>query len=394
MHLTILLVFIFSLPDPALAKDKPGIISAKVYQSLQKSEKFIQNKTYQNAITLLKETLATREKNSYERAVLLRSLSSIYALNENYQQAARYLAQAVNSNQLQDQEQKNSILNLGQLYMALENFQAAIKTLEPWLKKNNSQDPELYVLMANAHAQLKQYKTALPYIKKAILLSNTPQQSWYQLNLALLLELKRYQSAANLLKTLIERYPESENYWNQLFSVYQQLKQYKNAVAIQLLSYKKGFEKSEKQIMDMANLLLYIESPYEAAELIASAMQKKQVRPSTDTWEILAQAWNMAREADKAIDALENASKSSDKGQLYLQLAQIYMEKEDWQSAIKAARLALKKGGIKKPGRAYLIIGMGYYEMKQMQQAKKYFSKAQPYNRKIAKQWLDYINQS
>lgn len=388
-------VFLIS-PVYAKENDKPVTISPSLYKRLTKVEKLISKKSYQQAEQKLSTLLTSVEQNSYEHATVLRSLSSVYALKGQYNKAADTLSRVIALKVLPENQQQQAILNLGQLYMALEQYSKAVQTLEPWLSMNPNPDLQIHVLLANAYAQLKNYRKALPHIKKAITKSKKPEESWYQLNLALYFELENYSSAAGVLKTLIRLYPDKKPYWHQLSSIYQQLKQYKKAVSIKHLAYKKGYIDTEKGVLELANLFLYIGSPYKAANLLNDGFQHKKIRSTSKNWEILAHAWTMAKEFDNAVIALETASKLNDKGSLSQQLGQIFVEQEKWNLAVVALRKAISKGGLKNTGSTYLLLGMSYYELSDNQQAKKYFLKATQYskNKKAAMQWLNYISKS
>ena len=279
--------------------------------------------------------------------------------------------------------------------MATEQYSKAVKTLEPWLVKNSNPDVQINVLLANAYAQLKQFRKALPHIKRAIARSKKPQESWYQLNLAIYFELENYSAAAGVLKSLVRLYPDKKAYWHQLSSVYQQLKQYKKAVSIKHLAYQKGFISSEKDVLELVNLFLYVGSPYKAAKVLTEGIKYKKIKSNSKNWETLAYAWRMAKEFDSAVKALETASKLNDKGSLYQQLGQIYVEQEKWSQAITSLNKAIGKGGLKNTGSTYLLLGMSYYEMKQLKLAKKSFIKAAQFskNKKAARQWLEYIKE-
>jgi tetratricopeptide (TPR) repeat protein len=245
-------MFSFFLLNPVYAEknEKPKSISPSLYKKLKKTETLISKKSYQQAETKLKALLTDVKQGSYEQAIVLRSLSSVYALKEQYKKAAEALSRCLNLKVLPGSQEQQGIQNLGQLYMATEQYAKAIKTLEPWLAENPKKiDGQINVLIANAYAQLKHYRKALPYIKKAIASAKKPEESWYQLNLALYYELDNYSSAATLLKQLVRRYPDKKTYWSQLSSVYQQLKQYKKAVSIKRLAYKNDFITTEKELM-------------------------------------------------------------------------------------------------------------------------------------------------
>ncbi len=368
-------------------------VSPQLYKTLQKSEKLIAGKSYGEARQLLQSALSGAASD-YETATVLRSLSSIYALQEDYQKAAETLSESLALNAFPAEQQQQALLNLGQLYMANGQFRKAVNVLEPWLAKNPKPDIQVYVLMANAYAQLKQYRKALPYIRKAINLTQKPPESWYQLNLALVYELQDYAAAAGVLQTLIGQYPEKKQYWEQLGAVHQQMKQYTKAASIKELAYKKGLLNREKEILDLFNLLLYIDAPYKAAVLLDKELIAGHVKNNAKTREQLANAWTLAREFDHAVTALEEASKLTDKGILCQQLGQIFVEQEKWQQAAKALSKAISKGSLKQPGNVYLLLGMSYYELKQTAKARQAFNHAGKYlkTQSAATQWLSYID--
>ena len=394
LTLLLSLCLLIPLPTNAETKEKVPSISPWLYKKLTKTENLIAKKDYQKAQQSLNAMLSDVDKNSYEQAVVLRSLSSIYAIKGQYKKAAETLAKAIKLKVLPKKQEQQAFLNLGQLYMAIEQYNKAINILEPWLLNNPKANAQINALLANAYSQLKKYRKALPFIKKAIANTKKPQESWYQLNLALYYELEDYSSAAIILKKLIRLYPDKKQYWHQLSSTYQQIKQYKKAVSVQHLAYKKGFIKSEKDILALANLFLYIDSPYKAAKLIKQEIKQKRVKSNSKNWEQLANAWTMAKEFNLAVSALETASKLNEKGSLYQKLGQIYVEQEKWTQAVSALNKALAKGGLKNTGMTYIMLGMSHYELKNVRLAKKAFITASKFSKhkKVAKQWLTYIS--
>lgn len=375
---------------------KKTTISPWLYKKSQKIEKLIAKKSYQKAQQSLEAAIPDVKKGSYEHAFVLKSLSSVYALKGRYNKAAELLAKSLSLKVMPEDQEQQAVLNLGQLYMATEQYAKAIKTLEPWLSTHSNPDMQINVLVANAYTQLKHYRKALPYIEKAISQSKKPKESWYQLNLALYYQLDEYSSAVAILKKLIRSYPDKKTYWQQLSSTYHQLKKYKKALSVKHLAYQKGFVTAEKDILELVNLFLYVNSPYQAAKIMEQEFNLKRIKQNSKNWEMLANAWAMAKEFDHAIKALETASNLNSKGSLYLQLGQIYVEQEKWNQAIKSLNRAINKGGLKNTGSAYLLLGMSYYEINDIKLAKKSLLKATKYSKskKAAKQWTEYINES
>lgn len=391
----LLLVLCIGLLSPVAARqaNQAVTISPKTYKALQKIEQLIAAKSYQQAQQQLTAMLATVKPKSYTQATILRSLYSVYALQGHYKKSADVLSQCLALAVLPAKQKRAAVLNLGQLYMATEQYARAIKTLEPYLADQPELNAPINAMIANAYAQLAHYNKALPYIEQAILAASSPKESWYQLNLAIYFELKNYTLAARLLNKLTHLYPDKKTYWNQLASVYQQLEQYNQAVSIKRIAYKEGFLDSEQALLNFANLLLYVGSPYQSARLIQREIEQKNIANNAKNWELLATTWTMAKEFERAIQALKTASELNQKGSLYQQLGQIYMEQEKWQPAIKYLQQALAKGGLKNAGLVHLLLGIAYYETKRTKQAKASFLNAtnDAKHKKSAGQWLNYI---
>ena len=374
--------------------EKSTSISPWAYRQLNKAEELIAKQEYAKARTKLEKVLAEVNKNSYAQAITLRSLAAVYALENKYQKASGLLEQALATKALSDEQQQEALFNLGQLYMASEQYKKAVATLDPWLAKHpDTTNTQVRILLANAYAQLKQYRKALPYIEHVIKHAKKPKASWLQLNLALYYELENYSQAAVILRRLISLYPDNKDYWQQLTSIYQQLQQYEHALTINNLAYKKGFLATEPEIIQLFNLFLYNKQPYQAASLLARELDARRVKSTAANWELLANAWTAAREYPQAINALEQASALHEKGDLYLQLGRIHVEQEMWQDAVVAIKKALKKSGLKQTGEAYILLGISYYETGQLKPAKHAFDNAMKYakTRQSAQQWLKFI---
>lgn len=376
------------------AEEKSTAISPWLYKQLSKAEGFIGKQAYSQARQKLQKILPELNKNSYEQAITLRTLASVHALENHYQKAARLLEQALSTKALTENQHQEALFNLGQLYMATTQYQQAVNTLVPWLEKNpKTTETQVRVLLANAYAQLKQYRNALPYIEHVIRHAKKPKESWLQLNLALYYELENYSAAASVLRKLLILHPDKKSYWQQLSAIYQQLQQFSKALTIKHLAYKKGFSNSEAEILQLVNLFLYNKQPYQAAKLLSTELNSRLVKQNSTHWELLANAWTSAREYKKAVNALEKASSLHEKGELYLQLGRIHVEQELWQAAVNAIQKAIKKGSLRQTGEAYILLGMSYYETGQLPAAEEAFRQAQQYHKtkKSAGQWLKYI---
>lgn len=376
------------------ATQTAATISQSTFKKLQKIEKLIVKSSYRSALEKLNALLPNISKVAIEKAIVLKMISSVYALEGHYSKASNALEQSLATKALPADQEQSALINLVQLYIGQGKNKRAADILEPWIQRAEEVSSDDYILLANMYAQLKRYRKALPYVKKAIESAKNPKESWYQLQLALHYELKDYPACANTLVQLIKRFSGKKTYWQQLAAVYQQMKQFKNSAAVKELAYRQGLLTETKDIEDLINVLLYIDAPFRAAKLVKQEIDYKRLPADAKNYELLANAWTQAKEFDLAASAMQKASSLSSKGRLFARLGRIYIEQEKWSEAKDALQKAFKKGDLKNPGNLNILLGIACHELKLEIQARKAFKKALAYKetRKIARQWLTYLN--
>ena len=123
-------------------------------------------------------------------------------------------------------------------------------------------------------------------------------------------------------------------------------------------------------------------------------IDKGVIEPDVTSLRMLADAWMLAKEYDKAEDALNRAAQRADDGELYLRLAQIHAEQAEWTEALAAARRAVERGNLKRPDQARMTEGLALYNMDRLEEAKAAFSRASRYEQSeaAARQWTSYIS--
>ena len=249
---------------------------------------------------------------------------------------------------------------------------------------------------ATLYAQLKQYKKAIKSIKTAISIAPKPKESWYQLLLAMYYQEKQYSKAASVLETMVVLWPDQEKYWKQLSGVYFTLKKNRKALAVLELANKRGFLEEEKELMNLVNMYLFQDIPYKAALLLEKEIEAGRIPDTGENLQKLGESWMQAKENDKALEYLKKAAEEQKKGKLFLQIAQLYTDKESWSRVIEFSNKALAAGGLSNPGTAHLLKGMAYFEQGKRESALAAFSKGSRYpkSQKQAGQWINHINNS
>ena len=380
------LLFGFSLPILAASVSKP------VYYQLKKVDELLAKKSYTKAEKTLKKRLKFRNS-GYEKAVLLRSLSSVYAAQKNYVDAIVQLNKSLNLKTLPYSAAQKAHLTLGQYYLANQQQDKALVILEKWLKKNPNPKPKTAMLLANLFSQNKQYSKALPLVKKAIAATAKPPKAWMELQLALSYKTKDYSTAIAALEKLLKQQPDNKQHWQQLSTAYFNAKDYTQAASIQYLAYQRGFLESENEKVELIKLFLQAGIPQKAAQILEQEFKQKTLSENVENLELLADAWLQAKEDQQAQQVLESALKIKPNASLYEKLAQIYSRQKLWQQSQTAFMQALELGEFQQQGNSQLLLGMSYYHLQKLEQAEHAFEMAilDPATAKSAQQWLSYL---
>lgn len=390
----VLMLLIWGLVTTPLI-GRAAAVSPQTFLALDKAEKLLDQKAYQQAIGVLQARLKAVTNKPLEKALLLRALASAFTARGDYRRAIAYLEQALASDGLSEIQKNQVLRTLGQLYLAENKPRKAMEILKSWLESASETKPDDYLLLAQAYTQLKRYREALRYLNLAISKAPKPKESWIQLRLGLHYQLKDFSAAITDLHQLIRIQPTSKKYWDQLAAMYQLARQPLTAAAVKELEALAELLTSEPEILQGVQLLRAIHAPFIAGSRLEKAIQGGQIQKNHKNLKVLADCWTEAREFDRAIDVLQQAAPLGPSGKLYFRLGQLYVEREQWQKAVSSLRKALEKGRLDKPGQAWLLLGNCYFEVGQLDSARKAFNQALrfEYSRKPARQWLNFLAQ-
>ncbi|MGR9108465.1 MAG: tetratricopeptide repeat protein [Gammaproteobacteria bacterium] len=389
-----LLASAFLVVSMVAAQENSATIAPATYKLLQAVDGLIEREAYGDALRKLNAGLPEADENSLDQAVILRAMASVHTQHGNYREAATALAKALATKALPRDQARAARWNLGELYAASDQFTQAAELLEAALQEIRSPDSRQLFLIANVYAKTKQLKKSAAYLRKAIARQDKPDPAWYQMLLALYYETGNYQQAVDVLQEMIAKFPPNKEYWLQLIGLYQQMEHYKQALAVNELAYREGLLGSADEILKLANLMSHEDAPYRAAELLEKEIASGRLAATAANWEKVADAWTQAREFSRAVAALKKASEFQASGDLNFRLGQIYVEQEKWGEARRELGEALRKGGLKDPGNAHLLLGISNYELHRNTEARESFARARQYSttRDSGGQWVHYLD--
>jgi uncharacterized protein HemY len=384
----------------------------KVYEKLAEAQTAAEEKDYKTAAKILDGMIsANREStklNSYELANVYNLYAFIHYSNEDYGKALGAYENVVKQPDIPLAMEINTKYTISQLYFVQEDWQKGINALLDWFEVTENPNSNAYVLLAQGYYQIQDYNKALFNVEKAISLHKTkqaakvaadptvvaspPKEQWYNLARFLYFEKNNIPKTIDTLEVLLNYYPKKQ-YWVQLSHMYGEAKNEKwQLSAMETAEVQGMLDKGTEQIT-MAYLYLNGDVPYKAAKIMDKGLKDGSIEGKSKNWEILGNAYRQAQEVEKAIPAMEKAASKSDSGELYSRLGNVYLDGDQYKKAIDAINKGLKRGGIKRPDQARLVLGMAYFNDKQYSRAREAFKAAGRDERseKYASQWLKYL---
>ena len=339
------------------------------------------------------DKLFFKRMNPVEQAMIHLDYAYIASAEGNREEGRQRFAQAIASGGLYELA-KDARYKIAMLWMQDEEWKQASDTLEQWFQEEPEPNANAYYILALNYYQQEAYQKALTPARKAVEMSGAPKESWFQLLLGIHLIEKDFEPAIPILEQLLALYP-SRNYLLSLSTVYGALGNYEEAAIPLQLAYEQGLLTEDDHLRRLGQLLLFLNLPYRAAEVLDEGLDEELIDADAEVLAMLSNSWIAAREYEAAVDPLERAAAISDDGELYVRLAQVHVQRENWDEATGALRKALAKGSLIQTGDAHLLMGIAYYSQEKPLDARGWFESASAFEsvQEEAKVWLQHIDQ-
>ncbi len=389
---------------PKRSTRRTPAIRAKVYEKLNEAQVAAEEKRYKDAIKSLdnlRDTSGKNALNSYELANLYNLYAFVYFTLEDYDKALGAYLNVVKQPDIPEAMELNTKFTIAQLYFVKEDYRGGVKTLLEWFKakKDLGEEPgaNAYALLAQGYYQLKDLDKSLKYIEVAIddyqSRGKVPKEQWWGLQRFLYYEKNDINKVIAILEEAMKHY-QKKAYWLQLSAMYNEKKRESDATAAMEAAYEQGLLTGDKEQINMAYLFLSQEVPYKAAKVLDKGIKDGSIPSTSKNLELLGNAWRQAQEVKKAIPEMEKAAAKSDKGELWSRLGNIYLDNDEFEKAEDALENAFKKGGLKRPEQAYLVLGMARFNLKKYDGAKRAFREAAKSDstKDYAKQWMQFMD--
>jgi len=388
-------------------------ISDKVSDDLGKLKEKVDAKDYDGAVNLLNEVLTKVAPDTYDLAMVSQIKAQILLTESKYADAIPALITAQDLGDrygfFDKRQQMERLYLLGQIHYQLAAdakdpqkqdalFTQAYKYIHDWLSANPKPTSEGYLFAASvlyAHGTINPNKPNIEFLRQAVAqarealyLSIRPSDQNYLMLLAGLQQLGDHPASAEILELLVDRDPQKVVYWQQLASSYLTMAsetsdpkeihhlQLRTIVTMQR-AQSHGLMNAPKDNLNLVSLLFNLEQYSKAAELLSTELDSGKIENTRTNWEMLGLAYQQAGKEDQAIHSLLKAADLfPTEGQLELSVSQLYYGDGNSEQAFVHLQKAVAKGNLKKPGSAYLFLGLTAYELQKFEDALKWAAAA------------------
>lgn len=376
-------------------------LRGKVYEQLARAQKIADDNNMSEAIAVLDQVKGKMSSmNSYEIAMMYNFYGFIYYNAEDFEKAYDSFKLVVEQDPIPSGFAQGTLFSLAQLSLMQGKYDEVLQYLERWEALNNDKIPaKNYVIKAQAMYQQKDYTAAAGYIEQAIATQEEnpddgiADENWYILQRAIYYELKQPKRVKDVLVKLV-RYYEKPKYWLQLGSMYGEIGEEKKQLAVMEAAYQMGYVDSGSDMFNMAQLYYYHQVPFKGAMIMEDAIATGKLESNLKNLRFLSQCYAASKDSDKAIPVMRAAAELSEDGELNSQLAQLYLNSDKWDEAIENAEKAIEKGNLRSQGTAHLVIGMALFNKQRFAEALNALAEAEKFKRteKMAKQWQRYVS--
>jgi tetratricopeptide (TPR) repeat protein len=372
-------------------------MSQPVYEALMEIQELVEAEDHVNAQISIRQLQEKKRLSPYESAQIWNLSGYDFYLQEKYPDAIRSYQHVLQQSELPEALQQSTLKTMAQLYFTIENYPMALETIRRLMAIVPEPAADIFMLLGQAYFQMLNFEGAIPPIKTAIDMyrnqGRVPRENWLLLLRVCYWELKDFPNMLLVLEELIEAYPK-DTYVLTLAGIYSELGDTKKQLALTEALYEKGYIEGKTHAVNLANLYLLHGTPYKAARILEKEMAADNVKSDVRNLRLLSQAWYSAREDEKAIPPLKQAAASGEDSELYIRLAQSYINLEKWSEAAAAAKQGLDAGDLKRQDTANIMYGMALFNQKKLEQARRAFAAASKDKRsqRAAGQWIKYVD--
>ncbi len=328
--------------------------SSETIETIQKATE-LSDEDIHSAETMLREQEGKVELGSIDDAYLKLTRIQLLLEADRLQEAIDPLLKTIGYDVLEPKTQERTVRGLGHVYYQLDRRKEMVELFERQFRDPNSLSIESLQIYAVGLLEEKDPSRALKMCEIALSQSVDLNRSLCQIAAASLQALDRLQESAKYIELMLSRDSENAVLWDQLISAYFRSGDLWAAYGAIERAQRIGLKNDDTTHVSKIEILFELE--YFAAA--ASMMEDRLLYPSDATskrdWLLLINCYDQQNLSEKAIAALERASRLSPWPEMDLQLADRHWRSGDYAAVFEDVKRAFDKGNVDKPGDAWTL---------------------------------------
>jgi tetratricopeptide (TPR) repeat protein len=278
----------------------------------------------------------------WARALYLQLAAGAEARAGRPAEAAERLREARETPGVEDAQRDRWLRDEARLRLAAGQHERGADLLADWLARHPD-DVEGHWRLARSLANLERWEMAADAVTRALAMTPEPEANQRALANAVYRRAGREEVALALSEAGLEgsRDPVA---WREAAALAQQLGDPGRAVAIWETGWRHGVLTGEADLHRLVALHLAGGTPARAAEHLEAGLAKGQLEEGEENRRLLAQAWEAARDRERALAAWEALAQRTDSGEDWLHLGQLAYAWGQPALAERALRAARERG--------------------------------------------------
>jgi len=346
--------------SPAAAQQEGRQFGSKAGQIVNDALQFINSEQHSAAVGKLNEAISLPDLNAYERSTIYQMMGQSYYNMDNNAQAISSWENAINAGGLMPNESSGLRVNIAQLLIQSGSYAQGAQMLENYLNQGGQQKPQYTEMLVQAWVQSDNYSRALPWAQKWFNAASPKERKHFDLLNFLYNSLKMPGQQADIVRQMINRWPEDKTLWDTWASMLANGGREQEAFEVSKMLYLGGALTSEQDLMKVVEYYSFYDMPFQAAQILEREMNAGRISQSSDKLVRLSDLFRQSREYKRAIPILERAASSSGKAKLYADLGEALYNEGNCVKAEQAFNSAISKGF--DAGKSYMLIGTCRYE--------------------------------
>jgi tetratricopeptide (TPR) repeat protein len=340
--------------------DEGRQFGAKAGAIVNEALQFINDEQHSAALAQLNKALALPELNAYERSTMYQMQGQAYYELNQYGPSIQAFENAISAGGLLPNESSNLRVNIAQLLIGDGQYARGAQMLEDWSRSGGNLKPQHVEYLYQAWVQAERYDRALPWAERYFNNANPKERKHFDLLNFLYNNLGMPAKQADIVKQMINRWPEDKSLWDAWASMLANGGREQEAFEVSKMLYLGGAYSNQIDLERVVQYYSYYDMPYQAAQILEREMNAGKIQQTPEKLVQLSDLLRQSREYKRAIPILEKAAASSGKAKLYADLGEALYNENQCGKAETAFKSAMERGFDR--GKAWMLIANCRYD--------------------------------